>query len=88
MVASMPFWALLLMQFSSDWGVYFLMTGVPKFLSEVLGFQISSTGLLAALPYVARMLSAVLFGYAGDFVRARNMMSVMGIRRLFCLICE
>lgn len=32
---SPPVYALLLMQFGSDWGHYFILTAVPKYLNEV-----------------------------------------------------
>lgn len=85
MLTSLPFWSLVLMQFGNDWGLYFVMTSVPKFLNQVLGFQIGSTGLLAAMPYAARVTSAVLFALLGDWVRARNWMSLIALRRVFSI---
>lgn len=35
MFMSPAFWALLMLQFGSDWGHYFILTGVPKYLNEV-----------------------------------------------------
>lgn len=84
----MPFWALLVLQFSNDWGLYFLITGVPKFMNQVLGFHISSTGLLASAPYVARTLGAIAFGALGDWMLQRGHLRVVQIRKGFCVFCE
>lgn len=88
MIRSAAFWALFLLQYSSDWGWYFLQTGVPKFMNQVLGYNISSTGVLAALPYMARTLGFALFGLLADYVQKRGFMSVVCMRKTFCVICK
>lgn len=35
MLASPPFWALLMLQFGNMWGMYFLLSAAPKFMNEV-----------------------------------------------------
>lgn len=32
---SIPFWALLALHYGNVWGVYFILTGAPKFMNEV-----------------------------------------------------
>lgn len=32
---SIPFWSLLLLHYGNVWGVYFILTGAPKFMNEV-----------------------------------------------------
>lgn len=88
MLTSLPFWAALLLNFSNDWGLYFLMTAVPKFVNQVLGFRLDSTGLLAAVPYLAALLGNALFATVGDWVRGRDGVSVLGLRKGFLVICE
>lgn len=59
--------------------------GVPLFINQVLGFKISSTGLLAALPYSVRFVCAILFGLCGDYVRSQRWMSLTAQRKAFCV---
>lgn len=35
LIFSLPFWSLLLLHYGSMWGLFFLITATPKFLSEV-----------------------------------------------------
>lgn len=83
MFTSIPFWALACLHFGNLWGLYLLLTAGPKFMSEVLGFNLAHSGVLAALPYLARMLLGFFFGFVGDLIRRRNWMTVTMIRKSF-----
>ncbi|XP_021706133.1 sialin [Aedes aegypti] len=85
MITSLPFLALLVLHFGNLWGLYFLLTAAPKFMSEVLGFKLAKAGFLAALPYLARALAAFGFGSIGDYLRKKSVFSVTTIRKSFCL---
>ncbi|XP_055532908.1 sialin-like [Wyeomyia smithii] len=84
-MTSVPFLALLVLHFGNLWGLYFLITAAPKFMSEVLGFKLAKAGFLAALPYLARALAAFGFGSIGDYLRKKSIISVTAIRKSFCL---
>lgn len=43
-----------------------MMTSAPKFVSSALGFNLTSTGTLSSLPYLARMTFSLIFGAIGD----------------------
>uniref|UniRef100_A0A182NQ00 Major facilitator superfamily (MFS) profile domain-containing protein n=1 Tax=Anopheles dirus TaxID=7168 RepID=A0A182NQ00_9DIPT len=85
LASSPPFLALLVLHFGNLWGLYFLITAAPKFMSEVLGFNLAKAGFLSALPYLARSIAAFLFGTVGDVFRKKSIMSVTAIRKSFCL---
>ncbi|KAF5291457.1 hypothetical protein FQR65_LT01768 [Abscondita terminalis] len=80
---SIPFWALAILHFGNVWGLYLLLTAGPKYMSEVLGFNLSHSGVLAALPYLARSIAAFIFGYIGDKIRQKNVLSVTVTRKSF-----
>ncbi|EDS26086.1 sialin [Culex quinquefasciatus] len=84
-LTSVPFMALLVLHFGNLWGLYFLLTAAPKFMSEVLGFKLAKAGFLAALPYLARALAAFAFGSVGDYIRKKSFFGVTTIRKSFCL---
>lgn len=88
LITSIPFLALTLLHFGNLWGLYFLITAAPKFMSEVLGFNLAQAGVLASLPYLARLFSGFIFGTIGDALRKSDTMSVTAIRKSFCLFCE
>ncbi|XP_062555464.1 sialin-like [Armigeres subalbatus] len=85
MMTSVPFLALLVLHFGNLWGLYFLLTAAPKFMSEVLGFKLAKAGFLAALPYLARAISAFCFGSIGDHLRKKSLFTVTTMRKSFCL---
>lgn len=80
---SIPFWALAVLHFGNLWGLYLLLTAGPKYMSEVLGFNLGHSGILAALPYLARSIAAFIFGYIGDKIRQKNLLSVTATRKSF-----
>ncbi|XP_022823010.1 uncharacterized transporter slc-17.2-like isoform X2 [Spodoptera litura] len=65
-LTSFPYLAMVVLHYGNDWGIYFIMTAAPKFISGALGFDLSSVGGLSSLPYICRMCFALGFGYIGD----------------------
>ncbi|XP_075980378.1 sialin-like isoform X2 [Anticarsia gemmatalis] len=84
-VTSFPFLAMIILHYGNLWGLYFIMTVGPKFVSSVLGFELSAAGVISALPYLARLFFATIFGVVGDFILARKLMSTTLIRKFFCI---
>lgn len=85
---SIPFWALLVLHFGNLWGLYFLLTASPNYMSNVLGFKLGKTGTLASLPHLARVICGIMFGQAGDYLRRNDILSVTTIRKSFTLFCK
>lgn len=88
LAVSMPFWALTFLHYGSMWGLFFLVTATPKFLTEVLKFNLSSAGFLSSLPHIARLLASFGFGSFVDLVRKKSWMNNTKIRKVFCIPCE
>lgn len=88
LLVSLPFISFLLLHYGSLWGLYFLITAAPTFMSEVLGFSLAAAGFLSSLPYLARMTFGFVFGSIGDAIRARDLMAVTTIRKTFCVFCK
>lgn len=87
-LTSVPFWALILLHFGNNWGLYFLLTAAPKFMNEVLGFKLAKAGFLSALPYLARLLAGFIFGSIGDCIRKKELLSVTSTRKIFTIFCK
>ncbi|XP_055529939.1 sialin-like isoform X2 [Wyeomyia smithii] len=84
-LTSIPFLALLMLHYGSMWGMSFFITQAPKFMNEVLGFKLANAGFLSSLPYLARMFSGFIFGYIGDVILQREIMSRTTLRKSFCM---
>lgn len=55
---------------------------------KVLGFNIAQAGVLASLPYLARLFCGFVFGTIGDSLTKAEVMAVTTIRKSFCLFCK
>lgn len=82
---SVPFLAMVVLHYGNLWGLYFIMTVGPKFVSSVLGFELSAAGVISALPYLARLFFATIFGVVGDCVLAKKVMATTTIRKFFSI---
>ncbi|XP_055372642.1 sialin [Condylostylus longicornis] len=85
LLTSLPFIALLLLHYGNMWGLTFLITAAPKFLSEVLKFQLAKAGFLSSLPHLARLLLAFGFGAVADLIRRKSWLQTTKLRKSFCL---
>lgn len=89
MALSVPFWALLILQFGNLWGLFFLLTAGPNFMSTVLGFDLGHTGILASLPYLARFaFGIIIFGPLGDYLLKKGIMPRTKIVKYFVIFCK
>lgn len=88
MLQSVPFLSLLLLHYGHIWGTYFLLTAAPKFMSEVLHYKLTSTGILASLPYLVRNITGLMFGALGDLIKTKQWMSTAMVRKVFVIFCS
>lgn len=87
-LTSIPALSLILLQYGNLWGFLFLVTGAPKFMNEILGFSLAKAGFLASLPYICRWLGGIVFALLMDHLRQKQFMTLMNLRRLFCVFCK
>ncbi|XP_050396704.1 sialin isoform X1 [Patella vulgata] len=80
---SLPVYAIVVSNTTSDWGAYTLLINIPTYMKEVLKFDIASNGLYSALPYIGFWFCINVSGFMADFVRKRNILSTTWTRRLF-----
>ncbi|ESO94691.1 hypothetical protein LOTGIDRAFT_54049, partial [Lottia gigantea] len=80
---SLPVYAIVVSNTTSDWGAYTLLTNIPTYMKEVLKFDIASNGLFSALPYIAFWLCINVSGFLADFVRRKGYLNTTWTRKLF-----
>ncbi|XP_037542953.1 sialin [Nematolebias whitei] len=85
-VTSKPLWAIVVAHFSYNWTFYTLLTLLPTYMNDILGFSIQQNGFLSALPYVGCALLAVLSGQVADYLRETCLYSTVLVRKGFSLI--
>eukprot|EP00058_Branchiostoma_floridae_P023697 XP_002609187.1 hypothetical protein BRAFLDRAFT_90638 [Branchiostoma floridae] len=84
-LTSPPVWALVIGQFSSNWGVFFLSTQLPNYMQNVLGFNIQTNGLLSALPFALSMVTMMASSAAADRLIQGGKIPKVWIRRGFVI---
>jgi MFS transporter, ACS family, solute carrier family 17 (sodium-dependent inorganic phosphate cotransporter), other len=87
-LSSLPFYALMILHYGNVWGLYFLQTAAPKFMTEALNFNLLSAGYLSSAPLMARLICGFTFGIIGDYIAKRNFMSITSTRKSFCFVCK
>jgi len=81
---SLPFWACAAAHFANNWGYYTLLTCLPKYMHDVLQFDITRNGILSGLPYIASWLLMIGGGQLADWLRAPHRLQTGTVRKLFC----
>ncbi|XP_005811266.1 sialin [Xiphophorus maculatus] len=85
-VTSMPLMAIVVAHFSYNWTFYTLLTLLPTYMNDILGFSIQQNGFLSALPYLGCALMAVLSGQVADYLRETCLYPTVIVRKSFSLI--
>ncbi|KAG4078959.1 hypothetical protein HA402_010911 [Bradysia odoriphaga] len=85
MMISVPFWALVIFHFGILFAQFIFLTAAPKYLSEVHHFDIATTGLLSSIPYLARFIFGIGFGFLGDYMFKNQVLSPKSIRKGFAV---
>ncbi|XP_046329728.2 sialin-like [Haliotis rufescens] len=80
---SLPSYAIIVSNITSDWGAYTLLTNIPTYMNEVLKFDIAANGLYSALPYIVFWVIINLAGWLADFVRRRSIFTTTNTRKIF-----
>ncbi|XP_065341535.1 sialin-like isoform X1 [Cloeon dipterum] len=81
-VTSLPVWAIMLAHFSENWGFYTLLTELPTFMNDVLGFDLKHAGLLSALPYLVMGTVVQIGGQLADYLISNGHLSTTKVRKL------
>lgn len=87
-VTSVPFLALLILHFGNLFGLFFLITATPRFMTDVLKFKLTDAGYLSSIPYLMRIICGFFFGSIGDYQRRNKLLMVTTIRKFYCIFCK
>jgi len=86
MLTSLPFWAIVVANFSNNWGFHLLMTELPQYLTEVFPEYMedsTTAGLWTAVPYACMWVSGITFSVISDLIVRRRMVPVSFARKVF-----
>ncbi|XP_072565659.1 sialin isoform X1 [Paramormyrops kingsleyae] len=83
---SLPLWAIVVAHFSYNWTFYTLLTLLPTYMSDILGFSIQQNGMLSALPYLGCWLVGLLGGQLADHLRETCLFSTACVRKALTIV--
>ncbi|KAK4324080.1 hypothetical protein Pmani_005265 [Petrolisthes manimaculis] len=82
-IASSPsFWTLMVVSFGYHYTTFNLLTELPSYFNNIQHFQLSSNGLLSALPFLTQWLTSVSWAALISFFSSRNLISIAVVRKL------
>ncbi|XP_076439461.1 sialin-like [Babylonia areolata] len=83
MLRSGPFWAIVVSHATYSWVTTWMMAYLPKYLKEMMKFDVKEDGLYSSLPYVGRMLTGFVCGSLSDRLLRSGLLTTGQCRKLF-----
>lgn len=87
-LTSVPMMALVTAQIGHGFGYFTIVTDLPKYMSDVMRFNVKENGIYSSMPYVAMWVSSIAFGFFSDWIIKKNLLSVTNSRKLFTTLGE
>lgn len=85
---SAPFWALLITHYGSVFGMYVVMTSAPRFMYEVLGFEMAWSGVVSSVSHIVRPVGSLAFAMAADGLIGSGRFPRSAVRKGFIVFCK
>ena len=64
-------------------GYFTVVTDLPKYMSDVLKFNVKENGFYSSLPYIAMWISTMIFSIISDFCVNKNYIGITNSRKLY-----
>lgn len=64
-------------------GYFTVVTDLPKYMSDVLKYNIKENGFYSSLPYVAMWISTMIFSVISDWCINKNFIGITNSRKLY-----
>lgn len=85
-LTSAPVLALICAQIGHDWGFFTMVTDLPKYMKDVLKFNVAQNGIWSSVPYIFMWLVSMSSGWFCDFLVKRKYLNVTLARKIFTTI--
>jgi len=83
---SSPFWAIFLCNIPQTYGFYTLLTELPKYLSNILHYNINEVSLVSALPAAINYIFSISASWIADTILIKQWMSKTATRKLMMFL--
>nr|NP_001122357.1 vesicular glutamate transporter [Ciona intestinalis]BAF81885.1 vesicular glutamate transporter [Ciona intestinalis] len=81
-LTSLPVWAIIVANFCRSWTFYLLIISQPAYFEQVLKYDISQLGFLAAVPHLVMTIIVPFGGVLADFLRKKEILSTTNVRKV------
>lgn len=88
MLTSVPLWALVVAQLGHDWGLFTMVSDLPKYMKSVLKFNVKDSGILASIPYLVMWIVSMISGRLCDYLIVNGYMRITFARKFFTTIAS
>ncbi|KAF7274566.1 hypothetical protein GWI33_012784 [Rhynchophorus ferrugineus] len=61
-LTSAPIWALVIAQIGHDWEFFTMVTDLPKYMKDMLHFNVTQNGIWSSLPYILMWIISMSSG--------------------------
>ncbi|XP_054282826.1 putative inorganic phosphate cotransporter isoform X2 [Macrosteles quadrilineatus] len=86
LLTSAPVWALIIGECGHDWGLYTMITDLPKYMNDVMHFNIAQNGLVSAIPYLTMWICSIAIGALADWLLAREIITITPMRKVLATV--
>ncbi|KAL3272355.1 hypothetical protein HHI36_013834 [Cryptolaemus montrouzieri] len=83
MLTSLPLWAILVTMCANSWAFYTQLTELPKYMSQILHFNIQQNAILSAIPYLTSWWLAILSTMFADWLLKKGYLSLSMSYKIF-----
>ncbi|KAL3102285.1 hypothetical protein niasHS_003694 [Heterodera schachtii] len=87
-LCSMVVWSTGFSSFSQNFMNVGIVVYLPTYYHNVLGMDLTSNGLMSALPFIVQLFTKILFAAIADWLKDRRLMSSTSVTKLFNLIAS
>jgi len=85
LLKSVPVWALAVAYFAESWSFFTVISCIPLFMHDVLGFDMTKNGTFSALPFLAAV-AMIPTGWCSDWLTSSGRLSTTIVRKILCVI--
>ncbi|KAL7051885.1 hypothetical protein ACKWTF_004678 [Chironomus riparius] len=80
---SVPCYAIFAADAAFSWGFFTLVTQLPQYMDEVLGFSLQNSATISSFPYLLYPFIAMSAGFLADWFLKKKILNVTQVRKYF-----
>ncbi|KAJ8320340.1 hypothetical protein KUTeg_001927, partial [Tegillarca granosa] len=81
-LTSGPVWAMATAMFTVAWGMTVVFSYLPRYMNDVLDFDIHKNGLMSSLPFAGKTISVIVIGVLTDKLIKSRILNITHIRKI------